>query len=269
MSFKRILTTVIGLPIVVAILILGNKYIIDFIMMGTAIICMYEYFSVIQKVAHPIKLVGYLSTIIIALIAFIPTEIVMQVILYAIPIIVLLLFLKVIITNMETTFKDVAYTFLGIFYITFFIMFLSFIRGLENGNFILIYVFLMAWSTDIFAYLIGKNFGKHFFSKISPKKTIEGCVSGIVGAVIVGIIYAFVINQFLNIEISSYIMIAVISLVLSVISQVGDFVASSIKRFVDLKDYGDLIPGHGGMLDRIDSLIFIAPFAYMFFSLMI
>ncbi|MCI9063306.1 MAG: phosphatidate cytidylyltransferase [Clostridia bacterium] len=269
MNLKRILTTVIGLPIVVALLIVGNEYIIDVIMTLVAIVCMYEYFTVIEKVSHPIKWIGYLSTPIIAMVAFLPTELIIKIILFAIPILFLLLFLKVIITNMESTFKDVAYTFLGIIYVTFFMTFLSLIRGLENGGILLLYVFLTAWSTDIFAYIIGKNFGKHFFSKISPKKTIEGSIAGIVGAVIVGLIYMILANKFGGLNINSYVLIGCITALLSVISQIGDFIASCIKRFVDIKDYGDLIPGHGGMLDRIDSLIFIAPFAYMFFTLII
>ena len=269
MNLKRILTTLIGMPIVGAILILANKYVIDFILMAIAIICMYEYFTVISKVAHPIKWVGYLSTIIVGLIAFLSVETIMQVIMFSIPILILVMFLKVIITNMETTFKDVAYTFLGICYVTFFIMFLSLIRGLDNGLFLLGFIILIAWSTDIFAYLIGKHFGKHYFSKVSPKKTLEGCISGVIGAVVIGIAYTLIINQFVSTGIYNYLPVGIISLVLSIISQIGDFVASSIKRFADIKDYGNLLPGHGGMLDRIDSLIFIAPFAYLFFTFII
>ena len=269
MNLKRVLTTLIGMPIVGAILILANKYVIDFILMAISIICMYEYFTVISKVAHPIKWAGYLSTIIVALIAFLSVQTIMQVVMFAIPILILVMFLKVIITNMETTFKDVAYTFLGICYVTLFIMFLSLIRGLDNGKFLIGFVILIAWSTDIFAYLIGKYFGKHYFSKVSPKKTIEGCIAGVIGAIIVGIGYTLIINSFAYTGINNYLAVGIISLVLSIISQIGDFVASSIKRFADIKDYGNLLPGHGGMLDRIDSLIFIAPFAYLIFSLII
>ena len=268
MSLKRVLTTIIGLPIVGLILVFGNKYIIDFIMMLIAVICMFEYFKVIEKVAHPIKWVGYLSTIIIAVASLLSTQMVMQVVLYAIPIILLILFLHVIISNMKTTFKDVAYTFIGIFYITVCILFISLIRSLEHGKIFIGYIFIVAWFTDIFAYLIGKNFGKHFFSKVSAKKTVEGCVAGIIGAVIGGVIYAFLANYYWELNVNSYLLICGVTALLSILSQVGDFIASSIKRFVDLKDYGDLIPGHGGMLDRIDSLIFIAPFAYMFLSVL-
>lgn len=265
MDVKRILTAVIGLPLVAIVLILGNTYVMDVVLMAIAFLCMMEYFKVISKVAHPIKWVGYLSTVIIAIVSIMTTQMIQNIILFGIPVIILILFMKVIITEMDTTFKDVAYTFLGIMYITFFIMFLSLIRGTEYGKIMLGFAIVVAWATDIFAYLIGKNFGKHKFSKISPKKSVEGCVAGIIGAIICGVIYIYISSTFWGLSIEmSYILIAIICGVLSIISQIGDFVASSIKRFADTKDYGDLLPGHGGMLDRIDSLIFIAPFVYMF-----
>ena len=266
MDIKRVLTSLIGLPLVTLILILGNSYVMDVVLMLIALICMKEYLGVIEKVAHPIKWVGYISTIIIALVSIISIEQVQYAIMFGIPSIILILFLHVIITDMKTSFKDVSYTFLGIMYITFFIMFLSLIRGLEHGKILLGYTIVVAWSTDIFAYLIGKKFGKHKFSKISPKKSVEGCIAGIIGAIVFSVLYVYISNEFFGLELdTSYIIVGILSLIFSIISQVGDFVASSIKRFVDTKDYGNLLPGHGGMLDRIDSLIFIAPFAYMIF----
>ncbi len=270
MDVKRILTAVIGLPLVTLILIFGNTYVIDVLMMILAVICMNEYYVVISKIAHPIKWVGYLSTVIIALVSVLNITNTLTTAIFSIPFIILILFLHVIITNMETTFKDVAYTFLGIFYITFFIMFLSIIRETENGQILLGYTISVAWGTDIFAYLIGKKWGKHKFSKVSPKKSIEGCIGGIIGAILISLIYVYVLKT-IGVEAAilktSYIYITIASLVLSIISQIGDFVASSIKRFADIKDYGNLLPGHGGMLDRVDSLIFIAPFSYMIFIL--
>ena len=178
----------------------------------------------------------------------------------------LILFLQVILTDMKTSFKDVAYTLTGIIYIPFFLMFLELIRKIENGKILIGYVFVIAWSTDIFAYLIGRNFGKHKFSKISPKKTVEGSIAGIIGSIIISLIYTYIAITFWKID-YSYITIAIVTLALSILSQIGDFAASILKRFVDTKDYGHLLPGHGGMLDRIDSLLFIAPFTYMVFLL--
>ena len=154
-----------------------------------------------------------------------------------------------------------------IYYVVFFMMFLAFIDGMENGKILIWYALFAAWGTDVFAYFIGMKFGKHKFSKVSPKKSIEGCIGGTLSAVIIMLVYTYFVNNSLGMD-YSYLFIAGIGVVLSLIGQIGDFAASSIKRFVDVKDYSNLIPGHGGMLDRIDSLIFLAPFAYALFTLL-
>ena len=266
MDLKRILTTVFGLPIVALLFVLGNQYVIGIAVLIASIISMYEYFEAVKKVSKPIQWVGYLANIYIIGAMFLETEKLLHLVALSIPIIMLILFLNVIFTDMKITFKDVAYTLVGIMYVPFFFMFLELVRKLEFGKILFAYTFVVSWSTDIFAYLIGKHFGKHKFSKISPKKSIEGCVAGAIGAVIISVIYMVISNKFWGTEFS-YGMIALISLGLSLLSQVGDFVASSVKRFVDVKDYGNLLPGHGGMLDRLDSLIFIAPFLYMIFTI--
>ena len=147
-------------------------------------------------------------------------------------------------------------------------MFAPIIReNITNGKILIWYVFLASWGTDIFAYLIGKHFGKHKFTQISPNKSIEGCVGGILGAVVAILIYTFVCNNVFNMSIN-YFYAIFISILLSCISQIGDLAASSIKRYCGIKDYSNLIPGHGGMLDRIDSVLFLAPFAYLLFTIL-
>lgn len=264
MDLKRVLTTVLGLPIVALLFVLGNEYVIGVAVLIVSIISMYEYFGAVKKVAKPIQWVGYLSNLYIVGAMFLETEKLLHFVALSIPVVMLLLFLNVILTDMKITFKDVAYTLVGIMYVPFFFMFLELVRKLEFGKVLFAYTFVVSWSTDIFAYLIGKHFGKHKFSKISPKKSIEGCVAGAIGAVIISAIYMAISNNYWGTEFS-YSMIAIVSLGLSLLSQIGDFVASSVKRFVDVKDYGNLLPGHGGMLDRLDSLVFIAPFLYMIF----
>lgn len=266
MDLKRILTTILGLPLVAMVFLFGNQYVIGSVILVVSIISMYEYFTAIKKVSKPIQWVGYLSNISIIGAMFLSWEQLLPILVFSVPIILLLLFLQVIVTDMKTTFKDVVYTLGGILYIPFFYLFLVLLRCMENGKVLIAYTFVISWSTDIFAYLIGRNFGKHKFSKISPKKSIEGCVAGIIGAVIMSLIYIYIANQFWGTN-YNYQFIASISFVLSMISQIGDFVASTIKRFVDVKDYGNLLPGHGGMLDRMDSLLFIAPFMYLIFYL--
>ena len=168
---------------------------------------------------------------------------------------------------MKTSFKDICYTFFGIFYVVFFMMFIAFIDGMPNGNILICYALFAAWGTDIFAFFVGKAIGKHKFSKVSPKKSIEGCIGGTIGAVTMMLIYTYVANTFWGMQYSYWFIIGM-GIILSLVGQIGDFAASSIKRFVDIKDYSNLIPGHGGMLDRIDSLLFLAPFAYALFTLL-
>ena len=162
---------------------------------------------------------------------------------------------------MKYNIKDISTVLFGICYITILLIFIPIIRETQNGKITVWFVFTAAWGTDVFAYLIGKKFGKHKFSKISPNKSIEGCIAGAIGAIALSTIYALICNTYLGMNFN-YLYIILISIVLSIAGQLGDFAASSIKRYVDLKDFSNLIPGHGGMLDRIDSLIFIAPFAY-------
>ena len=267
MDVKRITSGLLGFPLVVIIFLIGNKYIVDVLLTIVAILAIDEYFKAVSKICKPIKWVGYLSCLSISLIHVIPPENLSIVITLSIPTILLILFSTVIATDMKTNFKDVAYTFLGIFYIVFFTMFIAFINGMPEGNILVWYVIFAAWGSDVFAYFIGKHFGKHKFSKVSPKKSIEGCIAGTIGAVVMMLIYTYFANTYWGVS-YSYGYIALIGVILSLIGQIGDFTASSIKRYVDIKDFSNLIPGHGGMLDRIDSLLFLAPFAYAFFTLL-
>ena len=105
------------------------------------------------------------------------------------------------------------------------------------------------------------------FSKVSPKKSIEGCIAGTIGAVLIMVLYAVILNRYFQFN-YSYMYVIIVGIVLSLIGQIGDFSASCIKRYVDIKDYSNLLPGHGGMLDRIDSVLFLAPFAYLLFTIL-
>ncbi len=267
MDIKRIMSGIIGMPLVALGLFYANTAIVDIALVVVALIAMYEYLNTISKVSNPIKWVAYASCFSIGLIHIIPQELLGMFIIIEISTILSILFLNVILTDMKINFKDVAYTFLGIIYVVFFISFIGFIYGMKAGKILIWYVIIASWGTDIFAYIIGKHFGNHKFSKISPKKSLEGCIAGIIGAIILMQIYTYILNTYLETN-YSYLALIGISIILSLLSQIGDFVASSIKRYAGVKDYGNIIPGHGGILDRIDSLIFIAPFTYVLFSLL-
>lgn len=267
MKLQRILTGIIGLPIVAAILIWGNKYLIDAVFAIVALISIYEYYGAIEKQYKPIKWIGYISAILSAFIHIIPVEIWTKILIMFMPTSITLLFINIIITGMKITPKDIFATFFGMCYVIGFLVFLPLLYSSQNGKFLIWYILISAWGTDTFAYFTGMKFGKHKLTKISPKKSIEGSVGGTVGAVVIALIYTALVNQYVNLDFS-YIFIAIVTLILSILSQLGDLSASSIKREMDIKDYGNLLPGHGGILDRIDSIIFVAPFAYFLLTML-
>ncbi len=267
MKFQRIISGLLGFPLVLIILVFGNKVVVDIALAIIGIVAMSEYFNAVSKVCKPIRWIGYLSCISIGLIHVIPPEYLQITLTIGVPAIVILLFAHIIATDMKIDFKDVAYTLTGMIYVIFFIMFIAFIDGMEHGKLLIWYAIFAAWGTDTFAYIVGKLIGKRHFSTISPKKTVEGSIGGVIGAVVMMLIYTYCINTYLGMN-YSYVYIGVIGVILSFVGQIGDFVASSIKRHVDIKDFSHLIPGHGGILDRIDSLMFLAPFAYALFTIM-
>ena len=267
MSIKRIISGVILFPIFALILIFGNKYVVDVFISAVAIMSLHEFYKAFQGKANPIRWPGYITAILICFIHVIPGEFVLPIITLIILINVLVLFTQVVVTSMKNNITDVAISLLGTCYIVFFLMFAPLIRdNLEDGKILIWYVFFAAWGTDIFAYFIGRKFGKHKFTEISPNKSIEGCIAGLFGSIIMCMIYTVICNSIWNVNIN-YLYIFGISIFLSVISQIGDLTASSVKRDCGIKDFSNLIPGHGGILDRIDSVIFILPFAYFLLSI--
>jgi phosphatidate cytidylyltransferase len=128
---------------------------------------------------------------------------------------------------------------------------------------IIISIFILIWTNDTFAYIVGKSIGKNkLLEKISPKKTIEGFLGGIFFSVIA----SYLISKFYT-EGSLFIWI-IIAIIVSVLGTLGDLIESKFKRIAGVKDSGSLMPGHGGILDRLDSIIFVAPFVYLFYQIL-
>lgn len=262
MRIKRIISTLIGFPAVAILLIFGNIYTFDILMAVIGCMCIYEYNKAFKDKYKPIKYMGYCSAILLAFIHIIPQPYLVIIAGFLIPAIVIIAFIQSIITKCKINVIDIAITLFGIVYVIGFLAFLSLTYNAQNGKFIFWYILIAAWGSDTFAYLIGIKFGKHKLCSISPKKTIEGSIAGIVGAGILNIIYTIILNNIVGLNLNIWYML-LIGIVLSIIGQFGDIAASTIKRFNNIKDFSQLIPGHGGMLDRIDSVIFIAPVAYL------
>ena len=130
----------------------------------------------------------------------------------------------------------------------------------DTGKYIFLLVFIAAWITDTFAYFTGFFLGKHkLIPKISPKKTVEGAIGGVVFCILAFIVYGALLEKIADVKVH-YVLFAFVGLIMSVISQVGDLIASSVKRTYGIKDYSNIFPGHGGILDRFDSIMILSPF---------
>ena len=169
------------------------------------------------------------------------------------------LFVHIIWSHGSLGFSDGALLFITSLYIIAAMSCIVYIRDFgEGGKYGYLLIFIGAWITDIFAYFTGRFLGKHkLIEDVSPKKTIEGSIGGIVFCTLSFVVFGVVINAFFNGS-ANLIFLAVCGFIASVVSQVGDLIMSVIKRHYGIKDYGKIFPGHGGMLDRFDSVLAVS-----------
>lgn len=159
--------------------------------------------------------------------------------------------------------SQVIHAFFGFIYVPVMLSFIYFTRNLEYGEYTVWLIFIGSWICDTCAYCTGMLFGRHRLAPVlSPKKSIEGSIGGIVGAALVAAAFAFFFVEGMVRNQKVTWLFVIIGVVGAIVSQIGDLAASAIKRNHDIKDYGKIIPGHGGILDRFDSVIFTAPMIY-------
>ena len=157
--------------------------------------------------------------------------------------------------------EDVFASYATVFYIIASFGALVLLRDRDFGLYLVILTLYGPWISDVFAYFCGRLFGRHkLIPDVSPKKTVEGAVGGVVFCALAAILYGFILKTLIG-EISSvsYVSLALIGAVIAVISQIGDLIMSHIKRKYGIKDYGFILPGHGGILDRFDSVLGVVP----------
>lgn len=168
---------------------------------------------------------------------------------------VLLFLTYTVVTKNRFSFDEVAFSVLATLYVGIGFYYFIETRGAENGLTFVVYALFIIWATDSGAYFIGRSMGKKkLWPEISPNKTVEGFFGGIICALIVAVLFSL----FTNIGFSVLVLVLATA-VLSVFGQVGDLVESALKRHYNVKDSGDILPGHGGILDRFDSLLFVLP----------
>jgi len=272
---KRVMTTLIGVGIIVAIFILDSFQFVKGPLFFNIVIAVisymmtHEFYHAIEKKGiKPIKSLGYISSLAILPIGLVNTEIITLLYFMLFPILIFAGFMESLRTNIKYNIVDIAVTIFGPLYTSFLISFMVHTRAMDNGVWYVWFIFGGAWFTDVFAFLVGKTLGKHKVSEISPKKSWEGCIGGLIGAVVFFLIFTKVLQNLQIVELNYFIM-GILGCIVSLISQIGDFSASSIKRYCDIKDFSNLMPGHGGMLDRFDSILFVAPVVYLALAMLL
>jgi len=273
--------------ILLFIIMAQPPYVMGITVFAISIIALFEFYQCVRKVDfHPVLVVGFFSCIMFLLYllnqAFSAemdntllgklSRYLFQrnMIFFIIYMATVYLLIQLVFQRNRFTLEDVAVTLLGIIYVPFLLSFVFLIRFLDNGFELAWLVFVGAFSTDIFAYFIGKFFGKKkLLPDISPNKTVAGGIGGAVGSFVCTTAYGiFYANNCAGLEIPFYHYM-IIGLICGTFAQRGDWAASAIKRSVGIKDFGHIMPGHGGILDRIDSLLFVAPAVYFYLQMFI
>lgn len=261
---KRLLTAVVGIPLLILIVSMGGLV----LLCGVAVIAsigLYEYTKVVNtddKINISFVLEIFLGLIMLDAFYFAENYVLLS------------LLLSIVILTAKDIFKDsininnTVYGLFGLVYVTFFLGHLLLFKNFENGSWYIWLVFIICFATDTFAYFTGVTIGKHKLApKISPKKSIEGSIGGVLGSMLLTGAYGYFLTTRFDTGLQLYHFV-LLAFVTSLVSQLGDLAASMIKRQFGIKDYGNILPGHGGVLDRFDSVIFATPVVYYIIVLM-
>lgn len=257
---QRIITAVIaGIPFIFLIVIGGLPFTILILLL--ALIAMSELLKM-MKIPYfsPLGILGFLLTLVIV----IPEQWYMKVFPFfaskfdMLILVLLLLLMLTVVSKNKIHFHDASFALMSALYVGFGFYFFYLTRSMDNGLPLFCFVLFNIWATDSGAYFIGRAFGKRkLWPEISPKKTVEGALGGIGSAIVLTIIFQLVYPLF------SFPMALFAAIIIAVFGQMGDLVESALKRHYGVKDSGNILPGHGGILDRFDSLIFVLPILHV------
>lgn len=252
-TLKRILIGIIGIPAILYITYIGGHLFFAFCLLVQSL-CLWEFIKMFKNKNYNPFLYNsiFMSAVIITFYVYLS-----QYFKYSVILVLIMLFVSEFVFNREKSLINIGIVMFGLIYIT-----LPFALLFElDKDYTQVYLLLLLiWANDSFAFFGGKYFGKHKFSKISPNKTVEGLVSGFVFTILTSYIFHLFFKQ---ITVTDSIVIGVF---ISVFGPLGDLFESFLKRFTNIKDSSKIIPGHGGLLDRFDSLIFCTPFIFIYFK---
>ncbi|WP_026882301.1 phosphatidate cytidylyltransferase [Clostridium akagii] len=275
---KRYIGAIILTPLAL-FLLLGGTYLRVLIAI-LSLLGMYEFYKVIKsKEINPISVVGYIMCIIYYIVLSNNMDFKYTILIFTFAVFIMFCIPTI---NTKYNFIDISVTMLGFIYVAVFFSFIVLVNiknktvmntNVDIGKYFVWIIFISSWMCDTAAYYSGKYLGKQgkhkLCPKVSPNKTVEGSIGGMLGSTVSCMIFGQLINTYgtnmelLHISLIHYAFIGILS---GIFSQFGDLAASSIKRHVNVKDYGKLIPGHGGILDRFDSILFSSVIVYYYVS---
>ena len=265
MFFTRLISGVILLIIMIAAMVLGGD-VLFFITALLAFIGLYELYKTYNIHKNMLGYAGMAGAVIYGAMvrfALFAGDEGQQLPMAALIVGFLLIMFVYVFTFPRFKADQAAFAVFGLVYVPVLMLCMYQVRCLEDGLFLTPLIFVSAWGNDTCAYCVGRLIGKHKMAPVlSPKKSVEGAVGGVAGAVILGILYGYFLEEYLPTLGNPMFSCAIICGAGALIAIVGDLAASAIKRNQGIKDYGRLIPGHGGVMDRFDSILFTAPVVY-------
>ena len=260
---KRTISGAVLLAVMIALVAAGGKIMLAglFVM---SMIGLYEFYKAVREGGHrPFTVTGMVMCFLYYLTLLLWPDELMGTSLHQSVMIAffLLLMILTVIGYPKRQVADMALSFTGFVYVAVFFACMYVVRTMPKGAYIVWYIFIASWGCDTFAYLAGRFFGKRkMVPELSPHKTVAGGIGGIVGAVVLALVYTYVFRDYLPLAgAPMYLMAAAIGIFGGILSQFGDLFASSVKRVTGIKDFGNLIPGHGGIMDRFDSTLLVTP----------
>ena len=263
-TLKRVLVSIVAIPLVLALCYYGKLYFLFFIL-GIGGLAFYEFSNMsLNKNNKRSLLIGISSVVAVIINSYYHfTEFYILIL-----IIILLLTITELFRNKESAINNLGSSLLGILYLGFFSSSIVRIReyfpgeNYSSGGLLIISILVTIWICDSAAFFVGTAIGKHkLFPRVSPKKSWEGAIAGFLFSIV-----AMISAKFILLDILSLVDVIIIGLIIGVFGQVGDLIESLLKRDAGIKDSSQIIPGHGGIFDRFDSLIYTAPIIFIYLN---
>ncbi len=262
---------------VIAVVMLGFAWLggiyLAALLLAVSLIGLYEFYHAVGllddgRYIDPLTGIGYGGSIVYYVSIYLTGEGMLSLVFVTV-VVLLVILAAYVFTFPKYKAASIVSAFYGFFYVSVMLGFIFLTRHLTDGIFIVWLIFMSSWFCDVFAYATGMILGKHKLAPVlSPKKSIEGAIGGIVFPAICGGVYGYLIRGYMSVGFDIVLGFAILCAAGSAVSQIGDLSASAVKRNFEIKDYGNLIPGHGGILDRFDSVIFTAPMIYFIATFM-